>query len=234
MGYWQQFSLDLISPVVGTAIIGSMAAVITRRYQDRRLDWQFRMGLVSRLTDIVYTIHTELSFYERWVRHSRPTPEERDTRRQAVDESFIAERIKLSALQAEIDAYFGKHNGPGSRLHRLTDLIMLRYAIILEVPESQLMELVNHLGEPDHSGYSHDQLRDLLKSPRPTDTTIWRPTEEIEAAFTLALRDALSSLLEAPPLSKARGFRSSKMLTASDQQSALANLQSRTLSVGSG
>jgi hypothetical protein len=108
MGYWEQFSLDLISPVVGTAIIGSMAAVITRRYQDRRLDWQFRMGLVSRLTDIVYTIHTELSFYERWVRHSMPTPEERDTRRQAVDENFIAERIKLSALQAEIDAYFGQ------------------------------------------------------------------------------------------------------------------------------
>jgi hypothetical protein len=228
MGYWQQFSLDLISPVVGTALIGGMAAIITRRYQDRRLDRQFRMDLVSRVTDIAYKIHTDLSFYERWARHSMPTSEERDSRRQIVDEKFIAERIKLGALQAEIDAYFGKNNDPGTRLHRLTDLIMLRYAIILEVPQSQLIELVQHLGMPGHSGYSSDQLYDLLKSPRPTDTTIWGPTKEIEAAFTVALRDALSALLETWPLSKAAEFRSTKMLTDEDQRSAVPDLQPRT------
>jgi hypothetical protein len=230
MGYWQQFSLDLISPIVGTAIIGTTAALITRKYQDRRLDRQFRMDLVSRLTDIAYTIHTDLSFYERWVRHSMPAPEVRDIRREAVDEKFIGERIKLNALQAEIDTYFGEHNDPGERLHRLTDLIMLRYAIILDLPQSQLMELVGHVGKPDHSGYSYDQLCDLLRAPRPTDTTIWEPTAEIEAAFAAALHDALAALLETRPLSKARRFRSSKILSDEDQQSALALLLSRTTS----
>jgi hypothetical protein len=225
MGYWQQFSLDLISPVVGTALIGGMAALITKKFQDRRLDRQFRMNLVSRLTDIAYTIHTELSFYERWVRHSMPTLEERNARCQSVDEKFIAERIKLGALQAEIDAYFGKGNNPGMRLHRLTDLIMLRYAIILDVPQSQIDELVKHLGQPGHSGYSKDQLDNLLRTPKPTDATIWVPTKEIEAVFTLALQDALSALLETWPLSKAKGFESTKMLTDDDQRSAVPSLQ---------
>ena len=221
MGYWQQFSLDLISPLVGTALIGSMAAIITRRYQDRRLDRQFRMDLVSRLTDIAYSIHTELSFYERWVRHSKPTSENRDKRRQAVDEKFMAERVKLGALQTEIDAYFGKGNIPGKRLHRLTDLTMLRYALILDVPNSQLMELVDHLSKPGHSGYSHDQLDQLLQFPKPSGTATWEPIKEIEAAFTLALRDALSALLEAWPLSKAEKFVSTKILTDDEQRSAL-------------
>jgi hypothetical protein len=57
------------------------------------MDRQFRIGLVTRLTDIAYRIHTDLSFYERWVRHSLPAQGERDTRRQIVDDKFIAERI---------------------------------------------------------------------------------------------------------------------------------------------
>jgi hypothetical protein len=230
MGYWQQFSLDLISPVVGTALIGGFAAVITRRFQDRRMDRQFRMGLVSRLTDIAYTIHTELSFYERWVRHSKPTPEERDTRRQLVDEGFIAERIKLGALQVEIDAYFGKDNEPGARLHHLTDLIMLRYAIILELPETQLMEIVRHLGQPGHTQYSEEQLCRLLETQRPADTEIWEPTKQIETAFTAALGEALSALLATWPVSKAKGFSSTKMLTDKDQQAGAADLQAQAAS----
>jgi hypothetical protein len=221
MGYWQQFSLDLVSPLVGSALIGGLAAIITKRYQDRRLDRQFRMGLVSRLTDIVFKIHTDLSFYERWVRHSKPAPEELGARRHVVDEKFIAGRISLGALQAEIDAYFGQDNKPGACLHSLADLIMLRYALILDVPQSQLMELVEHLGHPGHSGYTRDQLHDLLTSPKPVGTAIWRPIQEIEAMYTAALHDALSALLESRPLSKTEGFTSTKLLTDPDQRSLL-------------
>jgi hypothetical protein len=162
------------------------------------------------------------------LRHSLPAQGERDTRRQIVDDKFIAERIKLGALQAEIDAYFGKDNEPGTRLHRLTDLIMFRYALILDVPQSQLKELIEHLGRPGHSGYSCDQLYRLLESPKSTGTIIWGPIKEVEAAFTVALRDALSALLESWPLSKAKGFASTKMLTDDDLRSAVPNLPLRT------
>jgi hypothetical protein len=173
------------------------------------------------VTGIAYTVHTELSFYERWLRHSMPTAEEGEARRQAVDRKFIAERIKLGAIQAEIDAYFGMDNEPGNRLHRLADLMLLRYAVILDVPQSQLAEIVDHLGAPRHSGYSRNQLSDLLESPKPTDTAIWIPLREIETACTMALHDALSALLENRPLSKSQGFRSTKMLTDDDQLSAV-------------
>ena len=228
MSYLQQLSLVVISPLYGTVLIGGTVAFITRRNQDRRQDRQFRMDLVSRLTDIAYRIHTDLSFYERWERHSSPDPKERNSRRCIIDDKFIAERTRLGALQAEIDAYFGSNNKPGMRLHQLTDLTMLRYAVILGVPHSQLVELVDHLGQPGHSGYSHDQLNDLLSCPKPADTTIWEATKEIEAAFTVALRDALSALLESWPLSKAKAFRSTKMLTDEAQRSVIPNLPSNT------
>jgi hypothetical protein len=230
MGYWEQFSLDLISPIVGSALIGGAAALIASRYQDRRLDRQFRMGLVSRLTDISYTIHTVLSFYERWVRHSSPTPEERDIRRQIVEQTFTAERIKLGVLQAEVDAYFAQDHDPGVRLHRLADLIMLRYAVIIEAPQSQLTELIVHLGQPGHSGFSCDQLYDLLKLDKPTDTSMWKPIHEIETASTVALHEALSALLRTRPLSKTEGFRSTKLLTAYDQRSAVSDWPSHAVS----
>jgi hypothetical protein len=219
MKFWEQFLLDLVSPVVGTALIGSAVAVITRRNQDRRLDRQIRLSLVSRVSEIVYAIHTELSFYERWIRHSRPCQQDRDTRRNEVDEEFIKHRTRLGALQTEIDAYYGKTDEPGILLHRLTDLIMLRYAIILELPDSQVTEMVRHLGQPGHSGLTTDELTELLSTPKPSDTQAWAPAVAVERSFTESLHDTVNALLATKPISAIEGFKSRKMLTAYDQAS---------------
>lgn len=222
MSFWQEFALQLVSPVVGTALIGAVAAIIARRYQDRRLDRQFRMDLVSRVSEIVYSIHTDLSFYERWMRHSKPQPYDHSVRRAETDREFIAQRIKLGSLQTEIDAYFGQASRPGILLHRLTDLAMLRYAIILKLPESQVHEMVDHLGQPGHSGFTLKQLRDFMNTPRPSDTEIWAPTAAIERAFTKALHDTVSVLITTKPITTTEGFRSGKMLTAYDQRDSTA------------
>jgi hypothetical protein len=222
MSFWQEFALQLVSPVVGTALIGAVAAVIARRYQDRRLDRQFRMDLVSRVSETAGSIHTDLSFYERWVRHSKPQPHEHNIRRAETDREFIAQRIKLGSLQTEIDAYFGQASRPGILLHRLSDLAMLRYAIILELPKSQVHEMVDHLGQPGHSGFTVEQLRILMNTPRPSDTEIWPSTATIEKAFTKALHDMVSVLITTKPITTTEGFKSGKMLTAYDQRDSTA------------
>jgi hypothetical protein len=218
MQFWEQFSLQLVSPIVGTALIGSTAAIIARRYQDRRLDRDFRMGLVGSTSEIVSAIHTELSFYERWVRHARPSSSDRDRRRSEVDKEFIQYRKKLGSLQTEIDAYFGYASDPGILLHRLTDLIMLRYAIILDLPHSQVMELIDHLGQPGHSGYSIEELKSLMARPKQSGAQIWPPTAEIEKSFVIALHDTVRALLATKPITTVEGFKSSKLLTAYDQR----------------
>jgi len=218
MPYWNQFSLQLVSPIVGTVLIGGAAAFITRKYQNRRLDREFRMGLVTRVSDVISAIHTELSFYERWMRHSQPSKDDHEIRRAQVDRSFLENRIKVTALQTEIDAYFGAASEPKNLLHRLTDLAMLRYAIILELPHSQVMEIIDHLGQPGHSGFSVEELHAFMDTPKQSGTQIWPPIAEIEKAFTKALVATVDALLTTPPTATFRGFNSGKLLTAFDQR----------------
>jgi hypothetical protein len=218
MKFWQQFLLQLVSPVVGTALIGAVAAVITRRCQDRRLDRQVRMDLVSNVSEIFSTIHTRLAFYERWLRHSQPDPQVRDMRRAEVDKEYVQQRIKLGALQTQIDVYFGHTSESGALLHRLTDLAMLRYAIILELPHSQVTEMIDHLGRPGHSGYSVEELETLLKTPKEANTQIWPPTAALEESFMRALHATVRAVLATKPITSVEGFKSNKLLTAYDQR----------------
>lgn len=218
MKFWDQLILQLVSPVVGTALIGGTATLIARKYQDRRLDRQVRMDLVSRVSEVFSAIHTGLAFYERWVRHSQPEPHNRDIRRLEVEKDFIGQRMKLGALQTEIDAYFGQASEPGALLHRLTDLAMLRYAIILELPRSQVIEMVDHLGQPGHAGHSVQELQEFLNDPKPSGTEIWAPTAAMEKSFMKTLDDTVRAILATKPIASADGFKSSKLLTAYDQR----------------
>jgi hypothetical protein len=54
--------------------------------------------------------------------------------------AFVNDRVALGALQNEIDVYFGP-NGPGQSLHRLADLVMVRFMQVTNAPESQQLEL---------------------------------------------------------------------------------------------
>ncbi|MGH3246631.1 MAG: hypothetical protein ACRDOI_10540 [Trebonia sp.] len=170
------------------------------------------------MSDIFYAIHTELSFYERWVRHSQPSSGDRDARRAEADKNFLQYRMRIGALQTEIDAYFGQASEPGVQLHRLTDLTMLRYAIILDLPGSQIMEMIDHLGQPGHSGFSVEELQGFMNTPAATGTQIWPPCAAIEKSFAIALRDSVQALLATRPITSVEGFRSGKLLTAYDQR----------------
>lgn len=218
MSYWDQFSLQLVGPVIGTVLIGSAVAYVTRKYQARGIDRDFRLGLVTRTSDVMSAVHTELSFYERWVRHSKPSKDDHEIRRSEVDKNFLQHRAKITALQTEIDAYFGAASKPKELFHRLTDLLMLRYTLILELPRSQAMEIIEHLGQPGHSGFSVEKLSEFMEIPKPPGTEIWSPIAIIEKAFTTALVATIDALLTTPPSKTFKGFNSGKLLTAFDQR----------------
>jgi hypothetical protein len=115
-------------------------------------------------------------------------------------------------------SFTGQASEPGVQLHRLTDLTMLRYAIILDLPGSQIMEMIDHLGQPGHSGFSVEELQGFMNTPAATGTQIWPPNAAIEKSFTMALRDSVRALLATRPITSVEGFRSGKLLTAYDQR----------------
>jgi hypothetical protein len=176
------------------------------------------MDFISRLSEIIYDIHVELSFFERWKRHTQPLSEALNKRREGVDRAFIDQRIKLGAFQTEVDAYYGQGASPGQEVHRLADLTMLRYSLILDLPRSQVEEMVDHLGSPGHSGFTVEELTRMLREQPAAGTKLWEPLSRIEKAFTEALHDAIQALLATRPITRTDAFRSSKMLTAYDQR----------------
>jgi hypothetical protein len=218
LSFAQQAFLAVMGPVLTVALGYVAVNVIAARLTRRSQDLQLRMNLVSRVSEIVYGIHTELSFYERWLRHEQPPDDEQQRRRARVDDIFLAQRAKLGALQTEVDAYFGVADGPKAQLHHLTDLTMLRYALILDLPRTQIEEMFDHLGQPGHSGFKASELGAFLQIPRPVGSSqIWQPLATVESKFTVALRDTVASLVATRPDTKNGGFKSAKMLTAYDQ-----------------
>lgn len=213
-----QAGLPILTSAAGVVLLGGCAAAVTKSYQRRLLDRQVRMAFVARAGEVFSAIHYDLSFYERWVRHGPCDPADETDRRAQVDQNFVEQRKKLSALQIEVDAYFGPDTQPGVFLHRLTDLAMLRYAIILKLPSSQLTEIVDHVGRPGHSGYSDQELLTLLRSPRPTGTRMWKTLDELENSYMVAFHESLDAILATKRSKEAgRSFKSNKLLTAYDE-----------------
>ncbi len=220
-----QVGLPILTSAAGVVLIGGSTVVVTKSYQNRLLDRQIRMAFVARTGGVCSAIHCDLSFYERWVRHGPRDPADETDRCAQVDQNFIEQRKKLSALQIEIDAYFGPDTKPGVFLHRLTDLATLRYAIILKLPSSQLTEIVDHVGRPGHSGYSVQELLTLLSIPRPTGTRMWKALDDLENSYMVAFHESLDAILATKRSKEAgRSFKSNKLLTAYDERRSVAPL----------
>jgi hypothetical protein len=49
-----------------------------------------------------------------------------------------------------------------AHVHRITDIAMLRYTLVLRLPQSQADEIVDHLTKSGHGGMSGDKLHELL------------------------------------------------------------------------
>jgi hypothetical protein len=210
--FWQSLVLQLISPIVGAGLIGGFAAWVAHSYQTRKLDQDARNVFVQRASKCIYSIHTQLSFFERWTRHARPADVDFKQRWKEVNDAFIGDRSELGALQVEIDAYFGRASAPGQAFHRIQDLIMLRYAFEMRLPESQLAEIALHMGGPDHLGFSAADLEAIMHSRRvPEGTQKWIAVETLGDYFSDALANLLRELLITKPISESPGFQSNRI-----------------------
>lgn len=206
LSFQQEIVLQLVGPVaaavLGTVIIGGIAQVVAREVQRRQADRKFREALVARISQIAYSIHYRLEHYNRWIRHSQPDEAERQGARQELERAFIEERVRLGALQNELDTYFGVSRA-GNSLHRLSDLAMIKYVYMTHAPASQVDELSQAVTGPQHTGLNIDQLSD---------------ERLVQSRLTAALRDTLDGVLR-DPLKREAGFKSTKILTGPDGRS---------------
>jgi hypothetical protein len=199
----QQIWLQLVGPVaaavMGTLIIGGAAQLITTHAQRRSEDRKFRESLVGRISETAYSMHYRLEHFARWARHRNPPAYLRARAEAELELVFLNDRVALGALQNEIDVYFGP-GGPGQALHRLADLVMVRFMQVTDAPESQQLELQASVAGPGHTNLSIGQLSDV---------------DLVRSNIADALAHTLDEVMRCP-LDRGSGFLSSKILTGPD------------------
>jgi len=177
------FALQLISPVitatVGTLIIGSLAAWITRRAQDRRVNNQLRHQLVTQMTEAASTFHFEAQRYRRASRAIGNEGMELEDIRKWLADQYVKTRVTGEILESRLAGYFTSDR-PRLLWHRTMDLCAIRYFALL--------------------GLDIDNLREKNAGPEHTNLTVEELMNEqlVLENYRRSLRDSIRAVLEEP------------------------------------
>jgi hypothetical protein len=146
-------------------------------------------------------MHYRLEHFARWARHRNPPAHAREAAQAELELAFVNDRVVLGALQNEIDVYFGP-DGPGQSLHRLADLVMVRFMQVTDAPESQQLELQASVAGPGHTNLSIGLLSNA---------------NLVRSHIADALAHTLDEVMRCP-LDNGPGFLSSKILSSPDRR----------------
>jgi hypothetical protein len=155
--FWEQLALNGIGPVatalVGTLVVGTIVARVTRRAQDRREDHALRERLVGEATEAASRLYMETQRYWR-ATTDKLDDEQMLGHRQRLDEQYQQSRIEIYVMESRLKAYFPSDR-PRLLCHRAADLLTVRYFTLIGRGTDKLREI--NSGEA-HSGLSAAQL----------------------------------------------------------------------------
>jgi hypothetical protein len=107
--FWQQLLLNSIGPlvtvVIGSLIVGTFAANITRSAQDRRAEGQLRRDMVTEGAEIIAKMWYAYSRYLRALGELKDESELAE-RRKAFDESWPEMQVRVEVFHHRLKAYY--------------------------------------------------------------------------------------------------------------------------------
>lgn len=156
-----------MTAVVGTLIIGTFVARLTRRAQERRADiqvreeraradYQLRLQLIDQMTETASALYMTAQNYWRKKDVEKVAPEELILHRTELDQQYRASRIDGEVLEFRLEAYF-LSTEPKKLWHAVMDLLTVRYFHLIGLATDTLRR--ENAGE-EHSGLSVDELKD--------------------------------------------------------------------------
>jgi hypothetical protein len=169
--FWEKLLLQSVGPlltaVVGTLIIGTFVAWITRKAQERRADnqlreertraeYQLRLQLIGQMTEVASSLYMATQNFWRKRNVERVGSEELDQHRKELDQQYRASRVLGEVIERRLEAYF-LSSDPKVLWHATMDLLTVRYFHLIGLTTDNLLRA--NAGA-EHTGLSVEQLTD--------------------------------------------------------------------------
>ncbi|MGH3043832.1 MAG: hypothetical protein ACRDM2_03815 [Gaiellaceae bacterium] len=157
--FWEQLLLNVVGPVftvlIGTLLVGLVVARVTRKAQERREDHALRERLVGEVTETATSLYLATQHYWR-AKKSGLSGDALAHVREALDRRYLEARQSGFVLERLLELHF-VGVGPRSLMHRVMDLLTVRYFQLTEEGGASLKLREANAGK-EHSGLSVDQL----------------------------------------------------------------------------
>lgn len=171
MTFWEELLLRAVGPlvtaVVGTLIIGTFIAWITRKAQEHRADNQLqeeqihaenqlRLQLINEMTETASALYMATQNYWRKKRIEKVDKDELAQHRKELDQQYLSTRVAGETIERILEAYF-LSDGPKAHWHATMDLLTVRYFHLVEMATEQLRKV--NAGK-EHTGLRAEELQD--------------------------------------------------------------------------
>jgi hypothetical protein len=158
---WQRILVAATGPVVTAVLARLVVNLVTTWAQRRRDEGEIREGLASELTEVANSLYLVLQAFWRAARDvplaERVTSEALVERRGELDKTYHNVRTKGQVLERRLQIYYADRE-PAKAWHAVTDLLTVRYFLLLEADADRRRRIRRLNAGPDHSGLTEDQL----------------------------------------------------------------------------
>jgi hypothetical protein len=174
MDIWEKLLLQSVGPlvtaIVGTLIIGTFVAWITRKAQERRADNQLReeriraenqlrIQLIDQMTEAASSLYMATQNFWRKQHIEKVGNKKLAQHREELDMQYRASRVIGEVIERRLEAYFLSKD-PKALWHATMDLLTVRYFHLIGLDTENLLK--RNSGE-EHTGLSVNELRNQQK-----------------------------------------------------------------------
>lgn len=199
---WERLLVAATGPVVTALLALFVLNLVTAWAQRRREAGDTRESLATELTETANSLYLALQAFWRAARDvplaERRTAEQLAEHRTRLERVYLEARTKGQVLEQRLAIYFESHE-PKQSWHAVTDLLTVRYFLLLEGDPARRQSIRAKNAGPEHSGLTADELKDpalLLSSYRAAlaacIATLWRHEVDRRGRH-LADRDLVST-----------------------------------------
>ncbi len=178
--FWEKLILQatgpLVTAVIGTLIVGTFVAWITRKAQERRAESQsreertraenqLRVQLIGQMTEASSSLYMATQHFWRKKKVEKVSPDELDRHRKELDEQYRSSRVLGEVIERQLEAYF-LSDEPRLLWHATMDLLTVRYFNLIELMTDRLLKA--NAGK-EHTGLTVENLKNqglVLKTYR--------------------------------------------------------------------